>query len=94
MAPKKVKQARTWEEGSSSNLKRRGRKPESEKRMYMVNTYMAGNSSEILEQINGWEWELRSISENKEIPQGEWEDLVLDPRNTRSRNSLFNKSLQ
>lgn len=94
MAPKKATPARTWEEGTSSNPKQRGRKPEVEKSVFMINAYMAGNSSEIHVQINGCEQELRSIIENKEIPRGEWEVLISDPGNTRRRNSLFNKILQ
>jgi len=54
----------------------------------------SGIPPEIREQINGCEWELRSISSNKEIPRGEWEDLVPGPGNTTTRNSLFNKSIQ
>lgn len=90
---KKEKQVWTEEEGSSSKPKQHGRKPEAKQIMYIINAYMAGNSPEIKEQINGWEWELRSISLNKEIPQREWEDLIPDPRNTRSRNSVLNKSI-
>lgn len=94
MAPKKVKHARTKEEGTSINPKQRGRQPNSKKNMFVINAYMAWNSPETHAQIHGQERELRSISENKEIPRGEWEDPIPDLGTTRGRISLFNKTLQ
>lgn len=94
MVPRKVKWVPKQEEGTSENPKRRGRKSEAEHMMSIIDAYMAGNPPKIWEQINGWERELRSISLNQEVPRGEWEAMVSNLGNSRSSNSLFNKTIQ
>lgn len=94
MAPRMAKPAKNRDEGTSSQPSKRGRKPDFEKTMHTINAYTARIPLDIRSQINGWECELRDISDNKEIPCEDWEDLILNPGTTRGRNSLFNKTLQ
>lgn len=68
MAPRKAKSAKNWDEGTSSQPSKRGKKPNFEKTMHTINVYMTGIPLEIHSKINGWERELLDISDNKEIP--------------------------
>lgn len=81
--------------GSSSREQcKRGRKTGWEHMKTLIDAYMATNPPEVRAQITGWERELNDNMTNQDIPMEEWEDMVQDPSNTRSRHTLFRQTIQ
>jgi len=93
MAPRKTSSDMKRETGTSSQPNKRGRKPDLDKLLHLIDGYMTGIFPAVHSLIHEWECELREISANKEIPREDWE-IITDPSTSRGRNTLFNRTLQ
>lgn len=72
--------------------RKRGRKTKEEVLMNLSTTYSLGNSSQVRQEINGWEREIQQNEEDNDA-KAEIIDFVTDPGNTRGRLSLFNQTV-
>ena len=71
--------------------RKRGRKTKQEVLMNLSSTYSLGNSSQVRQEIQGWEREIQRNEEDNEA-KVEIMEFVTDPGNTRGRLSLFNQT--
>jgi len=93
MAPKRGKRVTKKEQGTSGQTKKRGRKTKQEQMMKIIDAYMEGNLKEVRDRIPSWERDLRENLRYRDIPMDEWERMVLDPRTTNGRQSLFKQTM-
>jgi len=93
MAPRKTSSDMKMEAGTSSQPNKRGRNPDLDKLLHLIDGYMTGISPTVRSLIHEWERGLREISTNKEIPCEDWE-IITYLGTSRGRNMLFNRTLQ
>ena len=75
-----------------NDAKRRGRKTNQERLETLAASYVLGNSSEVRQEIRGWEKEIQIDPEDNEA-EAEILDFITDPGNTRGRLTLFNQTI-
>jgi len=76
MDPRRSKRIVKKEEGTSSQGKKRGRKPDGDHMKTIIDSYVEGNPKEVRDQINSREQDIRDNLRYRDIPMEEWEGML------------------